>query len=144
MLDSCPEVFESQLQLSKQPPLPTLTWFRVTAGSGAGVCCCTAAAGGAAVVELVALRGSFLGAVFPLTGLLRGLRGFWWSWGGGGSSSLSLTAGLVGENRGNTDKQTNKIFASARSVCKCRKEKQLNKVMKTACNHLKMFEIEDE
>lgn len=81
-------------------PLPTLTWFTVTAGGDTGVCCCTAAGGGVAVLlfELVALRGSFLGAVFSLRGLLRGLGGFWCSREGGGNRSLSLTTGLVDEN----------------------------------------------
>lgn len=57
-------------------PPHELTWFALTAGIGTGVCC--SAAGGVTVLlfELVALRGSFLGAVFPLGGLLRGLRGF--------------------------------------------------------------------
>lgn len=77
---------------------PILTWFTVTAGRGAGVCC--SAAGG--VAELVALRGSFLGAVFPLRGFPRSLGGFWCSRRGGGNRSFSLAAGLV---RGDTNRK---------------------------------------
>lgn len=69
---SAPPTVQTQTCVSH----PQLTWFTLTAGIGTGVCC--SAAGGVTVLlfELVALRGSFLGAVFPLGGLLRGLGGF--------------------------------------------------------------------
>lgn len=74
----------------------SLTWFTVTAGAGAALGCRAAGGVAALLFGLVALRGSFLGAVFPLGGLLRGLGGFWCSRGGGGNRSLSREAGLEG------------------------------------------------
>lgn len=96
MLERGSEVFELWAPVLKIPP--TLTWFTVTAGTGTGVCCSTAGGAAVLVLELVALRGSFLGAVFPLRGFPRGLWGFWCSTEGGGNRSFSLAAGLVRED----------------------------------------------
>lgn len=86
-----------QLSVWKVTPPPEPTWLTLTAGIGTGVCC--SAAGGVTVVllELAAPRGSFLGAVFPLGGLLRGLGGFWCSREGEGNRTFSIAAGLLRE-----------------------------------------------